>query len=110
MPLQYVPMEIQNLKSRRHALIMAFGGTKSIFGGNQNHQELKSQKKEEQRKIFAFAKWWKQFKSIWEAKDTLRYNLQLRTKSDYGRKDNKKNGKQQMISYKISVLWDKSFN
>ena len=71
---------------------------------------IEKPKKEGEKKIFAFAKWWKQFKSIWEAKDTLHYNLQLRTKSDYGRKDNKKNGKQQMISYKISVLWDKSFN
>jgi len=58
--------------------------------------------KVEKRKIFDIAKWWKQFKSIWEPKATLLYNLQLKTKSDYGKK--------QMINYKVSVLWDKSFN
>jgi len=53
------------------------------------------------KKIFDFAKWWKQFKSIWKPNDTLRYNLQLKTKSNYGDK--------QKIIYKISVLWDKNF-
>ena len=53
------------------------------------------------RKIFDFAKWWKQFKSLFEARDLSKYNLQLKTKSYYG--DNNK------IHFTVTVLWDNKF-
>lgn len=53
---------------------------------------------EKERKVFDLAKWWKTFR---EPKDPFRYNLQLRTKSNYGK------GKK--IKYKVSVLWNDSF-
>ncbi len=40
--------------------------------------------------------------SRWEAKDTFRYNLQLKTKSNYGKK--------RKIVYKVSVLWNPNLN
>lgn len=45
--------------------------------------------------------WWKNFKSIWEPRNTFNYNLQIKTKSNYG--DGVK------IQFKVSVLWDKNF-
>lgn len=55
----------------------------------------------QKRKTFAFAKWWKNLVSLLEPKDTFKYNLQIRTKSNYG--DEKK------IFYKVSVLWGPEF-
>ena len=45
--------------------------------------------------------WWKKITQIWEPGDPLKYNLQLKTKSNYG--DGKK------IFFKVSVLWDSRF-
>lgn len=44
---------------------------------------------------------WKKLARIWEPKDPAKYNLQLKTKSNYG--EDKK------ISFKVSVLWDTRF-
>ncbi len=60
--------------------------------------QIAEQPNEEKKKVFDLAKWWKTFR---EPKDPFRYNLQLRTKSNYGK------GKK--ILYKISVLWNDSF-
>lgn len=60
--------------------------------------QITEQADEEKKKVFDLAKWWKTFR---EPKDPFRYNLQLRTKSNYGK------GKK--IRYKISVLWNDSF-
>lgn len=59
---------------------------------------ISSQPEKEKKKIINFSKWWKTF---WEQKDPFKYNLQLKTKSNYGE------GKK--IRYKISVLWNESF-
>lgn len=56
----------------------------------------------QKRKPFNIARWWKNVVSILEPRDTFNYNLQLRTKSNYG--DNKK------ISFKVSVLWGPGFS
>ena len=45
--------------------------------------------------------WWKKTAQIWEPKDPLKYNLQLKTKSNYG--GDKK------IYFKVSVLWNSGF-
>jgi hypothetical protein len=60
--------------------------------------QIAEQPEEDEKKFFDLAKWWKTF---WEPKDPFRYNLQLKTKSNYG--DGKK------IWYKITVLWNDSF-
>jgi len=44
---------------------------------------------------------WKKLAQIWEPKDPLKYNLQIKTKSNYGV------GKK--IYFKVSVLWDSRF-
>jgi len=53
------------------------------------------------KKIFDLAKLWSSISGLWEAKDPFKYNLQLKTKSNYGE------GKK--IYFKVSVLWDASF-
>jgi hypothetical protein len=53
------------------------------------------------KKMMDISGWWKKFKSLWETKDTFKYNLQLKTKSNYG------TGKK--IHYKVSVLWNDDF-
>lgn len=50
------------------------------------------------KKEKSFGRWWKQ---RWETKDTFKYNIQLKTNSNYG--------KGRKIHYKVSVLWDKNF-
>jgi len=50
------------------------------------------------KKIIDISAWWKKFR---EPKDPFKYNLQLKTKSNYG--DGKK------IHFKVSVLWNESF-
>jgi len=52
-------------------------------------------------KFFDISKLWKKLISFWESKDTFKYNLQLKTKSNYG--DGNK------IHFKVSVLWDAGF-
>ncbi len=52
----------------------------------------------EEKNKNSIVRWWKQ---LWENKNTQNYNLQLKTRSNYGK------GKK--IHYKVSVLWDKSF-
>ncbi len=60
--------------------------------------QIAEQPDEDEKKFFDLAKWWKTFR---EPKDPFKYNLQLKTKSNYG--DGKK------IRYKVSVLWNDSF-
>lgn len=60
--------------------------------------QVKEQPEEDKKKFFDLAKWWKTFR---EPKDPFRYNLQLRTKSNFG-KGNK-------VRFKVSVLWNDSF-
>jgi hypothetical protein len=60
--------------------------------------QITEQPEEDEKKFFDLAKWWKTFR---EPKDPFKYNLQLKTKSNYG--DGKK------IRYKVTVLWNDSF-
>lgn len=60
--------------------------------------QITEQPEEDEKKFFDLAKWWKTFR---EPKDPFKYNLQLKTKSNYG------NGKK--IRFKVSVLWNDSF-
>ncbi|WP_281988950.1 hypothetical protein [Aquimarina aggregata] len=45
--------------------------------------------------------WWSKIKALWEVKDINAYNLQIRTKGDYGNDIT--------ILYKVSILWDSNF-
>ena len=60
--------------------------------------QITEQPEEDEKKFFDLAKWWKTFR---EPKDPFKYNLQLKTKSNFGQ------GKK--IRYKVSVLWNDSF-
>jgi hypothetical protein len=53
------------------------------------------------RKPFDIVRWWKNIVGLLEPKDTLNYNLQLRTKSNYGTG--------YKIIFKVSVLWGPEF-
>lgn len=53
----------------------------------------------DKKKLIDFSKWWKR---LWEQRDPYKYNLQLKTKSNYG--TDKK------IYYKVSVLWNTDFS
>lgn len=53
------------------------------------------------RKTFDIARWWNNVLSLLEPKDSFNYNLQLRTKSNYG--DNSK------LSFKVTMLWGPEF-
>jgi hypothetical protein len=56
----------------------------------------------DKKKMIDISEWWKKIVSLWESKDTYKYNLQLKTGSNYGE------GKK--IHFKVSVLWNPSFN
>ncbi|HKJ40507.1 MAG TPA: hypothetical protein VKA27_00385 [Sunxiuqinia sp.] len=53
------------------------------------------------KKMIDLVKLWKSISGLWESKDPFNYNLQLKTKSNYGE------GKK--IYFKVSLLWDSSF-
>jgi len=53
------------------------------------------------KKVFILTRWWRSFQGWLEQKDTDKYNLQIRTKSNYG--DGFK------LYFKVSVLWNSDF-
>jgi len=56
---------------------------------------------ENKKKVFFLTRWWRSFQGWLEQKDTDKYNLQIRTKSNYG--DGFK------LYFKVSVLWNSDF-
>lgn len=53
------------------------------------------------KKVFFLLRWWRSLQEWLEQKDTHKYNLQIRTKSNYG--DGLK------LYFKVSVLWNSDF-
>lgn len=53
------------------------------------------------KKVIDLGRIWRAISGMWEAKDPFKYNLQVKTKSNYG--DGKK------IVFKVAVLWDSRF-
>jgi len=56
---------------------------------------------ENKKKVFFLTRWWRSFQVWMEQKNTDKYNLQIRTKSNYG--DGFK------LYFKVSVLWNSDF-
>jgi len=65
------------------------------------HSRIEEKQPKQKRKPFDIARWWRNIAGMLEPKDSFNYNLQLKTKSNYG--------PEKKIIYKVSVLWGPEF-